>query len=213
VDAAVEGLANGIFSNSGQDCTAGSRLLVHEDAFDSVVSGVVDVARKLRLGPGLDDSSDLGPLVSREQQERVLAYIESGKQEGATLLTGGGRLDGPGYFVEPTVFATSEASLRIVREEIFGPVLVAMPFANVDQAVSMANDTRFGLAASIWSNDLASIHAILPRLEAGIIWVNGHSSVVDELPFGGMKESGIGRECAFDNVDMFLETKSVMMFV
>jgi phenylacetaldehyde dehydrogenase len=213
VERSVPGLADGIFSNSGQDCTAGSRLLVHRSIYEPIVAGIVDAARKLRLGPGLDESSDLGPLVSRSQQERVLGYIASGLEGGAELVAGGGRQREPGYFVEPTVFCTTNEDLKIVREEIFGPVLVATPYSDEEEALRLANDTRYGLAASIWSNDLSRVHALLPRIDAGIVWVNGHSAVIDELPFGGVKESGIGRECAFDNVDMFLETKSVMMFV
>lgn len=213
VEAAVEGLAGGIFFNHGQVCTAGSRLYAHRKVFDRVVAGIAAVAKHMKLGPGLDPATQMGPLVSREQRDRVCGYIATGLAEGAQAAAGGAAAPGPGYFVQPTVLTHTREDMRVVREEIFGPVLVASPFDDIDEAVRLANATRYGLAASIWSNDLSAVHRLIPRLQAGTVWVNAHNAVDAALPFGGFKESGIGREMAWGNIEMYTETKSVLMFL
>jgi len=192
-------------------CTAGSRLLVPAARFDDVLSALVGRARDTRLGPGLDPSSELGPLVSAAQQERVLGYIEAGREAGASLLTGGDATltDSGGYFVEPTLFAVSDDESSIVREEIFGPVLVATSYQSLDEVVERANDTPYGLAAGVFTNDLAAAHRLAHRLRAGVVYVNRWGLGDPAAPFGGTKTSGIGRELGRDGLDAYLETKTV----
>ncbi|TAK50961.1 MAG: aldehyde dehydrogenase family protein [Gammaproteobacteria bacterium] len=213
LDLAIEGLAGGIFFNHGQVCTAGSRLYAHRKVFDKVVEGVAGIASQMKLGPGLDPTTQMGPLVSAEQRDRVCRYIESGLASGARAVAGGGPAPGKGYFVKPTVLVDTREDMAVVCEEIFGPVLVVAPFDDLDEAVRLANGTRYGLAASIWSNDLSTVHRLIPRLQAGTVWVNAHNVVDAALPFGGFKESGIGREMAYGNIEMYTETKSVLMFI
>ena len=208
---ATDVAARGIFMNTGQVCAAGSRLFVHEAVFDQVVEGVVARARALKLGPGIDASTDLGPVVSEEQRGRVTGYIRSGIEEGARVLTGGGAVAGPGYFVEPTVLAGTTAGMKVVREEIFGPVLCAMSFANadVDAIARMANDTEYGLAASIWTRDIAVAHRLARRIKAGSVRINTAGSVDAALPLGGFKQSGWGRENGREGTEIYTEIKSV----
>lgn len=213
LDTAIEGLASGIFFNHGQVCTAGSRLYAHRQVFDRVVAGIADIAAAMKLGPGLDPATQMGPLVSAVQRDRVCRHIEGGLAAGARAVAGGGPAPGPGYFVKPTVLVDTREDMAVVREEIFGPVLVVAPFDDLDEAVRLANGTRYGLAASIWSNDLSAVHRLVPRLHAGTVWVNAHNAVDAALPFGGFKESGLGREMAWANVEMYTETKSVLMFL
>jgi phenylacetaldehyde dehydrogenase len=213
VDAVIGGAAGAIFFNAGQVCAAGSRLYVHRKIFDRVVEGVGGAAQKIQLGPGLDPSTQMGPLVSREQQERVLGYIDSGRAEGASLVAGGDAPSHPGYFVKPTVLADVKRSMRVVQEEIFGPVLVAQRFDDIDEVAALANDTHYGLSASVWSNDLTAVHRLVPKIRAGTVWVNGHGPVDANMPFGGFKHSGIGREHGRVGIDMYTELKSVCMFV
>jgi phenylacetaldehyde dehydrogenase len=213
VNAAIGGAAGAIFFNSGQVCAAGSRLYVHRKIFDRVVEGVGSAAEAIRLGPGLDPSTQMGPLVSREQQERVMRYIESGRADGAAVLAGGEAPAHPGYFVRPTVLANVKQTMRVVQEEIFGPVVVAERFDDLDEVAALANDTPYGLAASIWSNDLTAVHRLVPKIRAGTIWVNTHGPVDANMPFGGFKQSGIGREHGRVGVEMYTEVKSVCMFV
>lgn len=212
-DAVIGGAANAIFFNHGQVCTAGSRLYVHKSLFDKVVGGVAENAGRIKLGPGTDPSTQMGPLVSQTQQERVCKYIEGGIAQGARAATGGSRGEGPGYFVKPTVLLDTNQSMTVVQEEIFGPVLVAMPFTDLDEVVKAANDTRFGLGASIWSRDLSRVHRLIPKLKAGTVWVNCHNLIDPALPFGGYKQSGMGREMGRAVVDLYTETKSVCMLV
>jgi phenylacetaldehyde dehydrogenase len=167
----------------------------------------------MKLGPGIDPSSELGPLVSDVQRDRVCGYIASGVGQGATVAAGGGRVGERGYFVQPTVLTNVRQDMRVVQEEIFGPVVVALPFDDVDDAVRLANDTMYGLGASIWSNDLARVHRLIPRIKAGTVWVNCHSMLDSSLPFGRFKQSGIGREMGRAALDLFTETKSVLMAV
>jgi phenylacetaldehyde dehydrogenase len=211
IERAAEGVANAIFFNSGQVCTAGSRVYVHEKVFDRVMERVAAIADSMKLGPGLDPSTQIGPLVSARQLDRVMGYIDAGHAEGARAIAGGARVDGAGFFVKPTVLVDTDHSMRVVREEIFGPVLVAMRFSDTDAVVKQANDTPYGLGASIWSNDLAQVHKLIPRIKAGTVWVNCHSLLDNAVPFGGFKQSGFGRELGRAALDMYTETKSVLI--
>ncbi|HWF54273.1 MAG TPA: aldehyde dehydrogenase family protein [Solirubrobacteraceae bacterium] len=209
INAAVAGSFNAIYFNTGQACNAGSRLFVHKDTFDEVVSGLAARADKSRVGPGLDPKSQFGPVVSEEQHERVLGYIESGLQSGAELVTGGSAHESPGYFVEPTLFSVTDDSLRIAREEIFGPVLVAMPYESLEEVAARANDTEYGLAAGVWTRDISSAHKLAAMLKAGSVYVNCWGMSDAGAPFGGYKASGLGREHGRPGLEAYLETKTV----
>ncbi|HEX5419853.1 MAG TPA: aldehyde dehydrogenase family protein [Gammaproteobacteria bacterium] len=210
---AAAGAAQAIFFNAGQVCAAGSRLYVQRKLFDKVVEGVAGAAESIRLGPGLDPETQMGPLVSSEQQRRVLDYIESGRAAGAALVAGGEPLAHPGYYVKPTVMADVRPDMQVVREEIFGPVLVANRFDDLDEVAALANDTPYGLSASIWSNDLTAVHRLIPKIRAGTVWVNCHGPVDANMPFGGYKQSGVGREHGRAGIEMYTELKSVCMAV
>lgn len=211
IEAAIPGTAMGIFGNHGQNCCAGSRLYVHRDVYDEVVEGVVDFANSLRLGPALGNDTDMGPLISSKQQARVLSYVKSGLDEGAELLTGGNAVSENGAYVEPTVIGNININMKIVQEEIFGPVLVATPFDDLDDAVRQANATNFGLGASLWTKDVQKIHQIIPRLRAGTVWVNTHNVLDLAVPFGGVKNSGVGRELGEEAIRHHTELKTVTM--
>ncbi|MEX1147703.1 MAG: aldehyde dehydrogenase family protein [Sphingomonadales bacterium] len=213
LDMAIEGAAQAILFNTGQVCTAGSRLFVERKVFDRVTEGVAEIAKSMKLGPGLDPATQLGPVVSRQQQDRIGGYLKSGVSEGARALCGGGVIDGDGCFVEPTVFVDVKPDMKMVREEIFGPVVVAQPIDDVADIPAMANDTIYGLAASVWSNNLSFVHRLVPKLKAGTVWVNCHNLVDPALPFGGYKQSGLGREMGRAVVELYTETKSVCMAV
>ena len=207
--AAIRGSYQAIYYNTGQACNAGSRLFVHRDQYDEVVAGLVEAAGRARLGPGLDSATQLGPLISAEQEQRVLGYIEKGRSEGAELVTGGGSRAGDGYFVEPTLFSATRDDLTIAREEIFGPVLVALPYDSIEEVARRANDTEYGLAAGIWTRDIATVHHLAALLRAGDIWVNTWSAGDPSAPFGGFKASGVGREHGREGLDAYLENKTV----
>jgi phenylacetaldehyde dehydrogenase len=211
IDKAAQGVANAIFFNSGQVCTAGSRVYIHNKVFDKVIDGVAQIAKSLKVGAGMDPSTLIGPLVSAKQRDRVCGYIDSGFAEGARAAAGGKLIEQPGFFVEPTVMVDTNHTMRVVREEIFGPVLVAMPFDDIDTAVRLANDTPYGLGASIWSNDMSAVHKLIPRIAAGTVWVNCHSLLDNAMPFGGMKQSGFGRELGRAVIEQYTESKSVMI--
>ena len=213
VDQAVAGAANAIFFNSGQVCTAGSRLYVEHRLFDKVVEGVANVAKSMKLGPGYDPGAQMGPVVSQEQLERVLGYIEKGKAEGGEAVAGGARQGNQGYFVQPTVFTGLGPESALVREEIFGPVVVATPYKSIDEIAAEANNTSYGLAASVWTNNLSLAHRLTRRLKAGTVWVNTHNVVDPNLPFGGMKQSGLGRENGAAAIELYTELKTVVMKV
>ena len=208
---AAAGAAQAIFFNQGQVCTAGSRLFVHKSRFDAVVDGLSGIAASMKLGAGIDPTTQIGPLVSATQQKRVLGYIESGFAEGARAATGGAAGEGAGFFVKPTVLVDTTDDMKVVREEIFGPVVVAMPYDDLDEVARRANDTPYGLAASIWSNDLARVHRLIPKIQAGTVWVNCHNILDNAMPFGGFKQSGIGREMGRAVLDLYTESKSVIM--
>jgi len=207
---AAAGAASAIFFNQGQVCCAGSRLYVQRKHFDNVIADIAGIANGMKLGNGLDPSVDMGPLISAKQQDRVTGYIELGRQLGATVACGGESF-GPGYFVKPTVLVDVDQKHRLVQEEIFGPVLVAMPFDDLDEVVRLANDSPYGLGASIWSNDLSAVHRLIPRIKSGSVWVNCHSALDPALPFGGYKMSGVGREMGAAAIEHYTELKSVLI--
>ena len=210
---AAAGAAQAIFFNQGQVCTAGSRLYVHRSRFDEVVEQLSAIAAGMRMGPGIDPTTQIGPLVSKVQQNRVMDYVNSGYAEGARAAAGGAAGDGPGCFVRPTVLVDVHDNMRVVREEIFGPVVVAQPFDDLDEIARRANDTPFGLAASIWSNDLSRVHRLIPKIKAGTVWVNCHNIIENVMPFGGFKQSGIGREAGRSALELYTEPKSVIMML
>jgi phenylacetaldehyde dehydrogenase len=211
VVAATQGAAGGIFFNSGQVCTAGSRLFVHDRHFDQVVDALVAGAKATRLGHGFDSQATLGPLVSREQLQRVSGYVDEAADQGGRAAVGGRRIDGPGYYYEPTVVLNTNPGHRIIREEVFGPVVAAIPFHDFEEVVTMANDTTYGLAAGVWTRDVQKAHRVARALQAGTVWVNTYHVYDNALPFGGYKQSGWGRELGRDALDPYTETKSVVL--
>ena len=207
--AAIEGAANAIFFNHGQCCVAGSRLYVQQDRFDEVVDGVAEIAKSIKLGPGLEPGTQMGPMVSGEQLRTVTGYIDSGKAEGATALSGGGRFGDRGFFVEPTVLTDTRPDMKVVREEIFGPVVVAAPFSDLDEVAAVANDTPYGLGAGIWTKDISKAHALAKKIKAGSVWINCYNVFDAALPFGGYKQSGWGREMGHEVLEAYTEVKAV----
>ena len=209
---AFEGTGNGVFWNQGEICSAGTRVFVDRAVYDDAVNAFVDRAKDIRLGRGLDDATTMGPLISKEQQDRVARYIEIGSSE--ARLAGQGSLPrdpglASGYFVAPTVFADVDNSATIAREEIFGPVMSVIPFASVDDVVAMANDTEYGLAAAVWTNDVKKAFKTAQALRAGVVWINDSQPAPTEMPWGGYKQSGVGRELGKEGLSDFLESKSV----
>ncbi len=211
VDAAIAGAAQGIFFNQGEVCSAGSRLYVQEDQFDRVVEGLSSAAASIRVGHGLDPSTEMGPLVSQEQFDRVTRYLSIGEQEGNRATAGGSAIDGDGWFVQPTVLVDARPDHTIVQEEVFGPVIAALPFSDIDDLARQANDSHYGLAAGVWTRDISKAHKLAKRIKAGTVHVNAYHVFSAELPFGGYKQSGWGREMGEEVLNNYLETKSVIV--
>jgi phenylacetaldehyde dehydrogenase len=209
LNTAIPGAASAIFFNHGQCCCAGSRLYIEKEIYDDVVQGVAEHAKKIKLGPGLDPQTDMGPLVSDEQLNRVCGYLESGAAEGATAVTGGKRHGQQGYFVEPTVLVNTTDNMKVVQEEIFGPVVTAIPFERTDELVSRANDNVYGLAAAIWTKDINKAHTLASEMRAGTVWINCYNIFDAALPFGGYKQSGWGREMGHEVLENYTETKAI----
>jgi phenylacetaldehyde dehydrogenase len=207
--ATIPGAAGAIFFNHGQCCCAGSRLYVEQSIFDHVVHGVAEQAKKIKLGPGFDPETSMGPLVSEEQMNRVCSYLESGLHEGAEAVVGGHKRPGAGYFVEPTVMVKTKPDMKVVREEIFGPVVCAMPFRDVDKLIAEANHSEYGLAAAVWTRDISKAHRIAEKLRAGTVWINCYNVFDAALPFGGYKQSGWGREMGHEALELYTEVKAI----
>ncbi len=207
--ASIPGAANAIFFNHGQCCCAGSRLYVEHSIFDSVVEGVADRAKKIKLGPGFDPDTTMGPLVSEEQLHRVSSYLDSGLSEGAEAVVGGKKRPGAGYFVEPTVMVKTKPEMKVVREEIFGPVVCAMPFNDIDKIIAEANQSEYGLAAAVWTKDISKAHRLAEKLRAGTVWINCYNVFDAAMPFGGFKQSGWGREMGHEVLEQYTEVKAV----
>lgn len=209
MDAAIPGAASAIFFNHGQCCCAGSRLYVNQKVFDKVVSGISEQAKRIKVGPGMDPSTEMGPLVSSEQFERVTGYMKAGFSGGARAVVGGKALPGKGYFVEPTVLVDVKQNMKVVQEEIFGPVVTAMPFKDAGEIAAVANDTIYGLAAGVWTKDISKAHKLASQLRAGTVWINCYNIFDAALPFGGYKQSGWGREMGHDVLELYTELKAI----
>ncbi len=209
MDVAIPGAASAIFFNHGQCCCAGSRLYIEKEVFDRVVDGIAEKAKKIRVGSGLDPKTQMGPLVSEEQLTRVCGYLESGFSQGAKAIAGGHKKGDKGYFVEPTVLVETREDMKVVQEEIFGPVVVAMPFTNAEELVPRANDNVYGLAAGIWTQDISKAHRLAESMQAGTVWINCYNIFDAALPFGGYKQSGWGREMGHEVLNNYTQTKAV----
>jgi phenylacetaldehyde dehydrogenase len=210
LEATIPGAANGIFFNHGQCCNAGSRLFIQKEVFDDVVAGVAEIGQSIKLAPGTDPDAQMGPLISDEQFDKVLGYLDSGRSEGAEAVIGGARQGDRGYFVQPTILTKTNPDMKVVREEIFGPVVCAIPFNSPDDIVRVANDTSYGLAAGVFTRDISKAHRTAKRLRAGTVWINTYHVFDAAMPFGGYKESGWGREMGPQVLENYLETKSVV---
>jgi aldehyde dehydrogenase (NAD+) len=212
LEAAARGAMTGIFYNKGEVCAAGSRLFLEERIHEEFVAKLTDKVKGLKVGDPMDKATRMGPVVSKAQMETVLSYIEAGKQEGARVVTGGGRANvgnGKGFYVEPTVFAGVRNSMRIAREEIFGPVLSVIPFRSVEDGIAQGNETTYGLAAAVWTRDVSKALKAARAIRAGTVWVNAYNLFDAALPFGGFKESGFGREMGSVGLDHYTEVKTV----
>ncbi|MGK8467283.1 phenylacetaldehyde dehydrogenase StyD [Nocardia cyriacigeorgica] len=209
IEAAVRGVAQGLFFNQGEVCAAGSRIFVHRSRYHDLLDGLAEAAAAQKLGDPFDPATTMGPLINARQRETVLGYIEKGLGEGARIVAGGGGHDGPGYFVPPTIFADATNDMTIAREEIFGPVGTVIPFDTLDDAVAMANDTVYGLAATVWTNDVSIAHTVAADLRVGAVAINGWSPLDPALPWGGVKTSGIGRELGWSGIEANTEEKTV----
>jgi aldehyde dehydrogenase (NAD+) len=211
LDSSATGVVAGIFAAAGQSCLAGSRLLVQREIHDELVRLLVDRARAIRLGNPMSPETDMGPMAFKDQLDKVLHYISIGTDEGAHIATGGHQPShlGKGLFVEPTIFLDVRNDMKIAQDEIFGPVLAVIPFSDEDEAVRIANDSHQGLAAGVWTRDLQRAHRMVQRLQAGTVWVNSYRVVNYDVPFGGYKQSGYGRENGLEGLREYLHTKSV----
>jgi acyl-CoA reductase-like NAD-dependent aldehyde dehydrogenase len=212
MDAAVRGALTGIFYNKGEVCAAGSRLFLEDSIHDQFMTKLTDRVKSLKVGDPMDKATRMGPVVSKGQMETVLSYIESGKQEGARVVAGGGRADvgtGKGYFIQPTIFDGVTNEMKIAREEIFGPVLSVIPFRSVEDGIAQGNHTAYGLAAAVWTRDVSKALKAAKAIRAGTVWVNAYNLFDAALPFGGFKESGFGREMGSVGLDNYTEVKTV----
>ena len=208
---AAAGAAGAIFFNSGQVCIAGSRLFAHRSIFDKVIEGIAGATAFWTPRPSLDPSAHMGPLVSRDQFDRVMGYIEAGKRDGATVAVGGDSPSSNGYYVNPTILVDVKPTMSVVSEEIFGPVVVAQRFDDIDEVAKMANDTCYGLGAGVWTRDVSAMHRLASKIKAGTVWGNCHAVIDPALPFGGFKQSGFGREQARQGIDAYTELKTVII--
>ncbi len=206
---AVKGAMTGIFFNQGEVCCAGSRLFVEESAHDEFVERLAEHARAIRVGDPLDPSTQMGAQVSEEQFTKILGYIDAGKKGGAKLVTGGARAKDKGYFLQPTIFTGVKPEMKIAREEIFGPVVSTLTFRDIDEVIAAGNATNYGLAAAVWTRDISKAHRVARALRAGTVWVNTYNTFDAGVPFGGYKESGIGRELGSQALDLYTQTKAV----
>jgi aldehyde dehydrogenase (NAD+) len=209
MDAAIQGAYFGLFFNQGQCCCAGSRLFVEEKVHDQLVDKLIASAKNQKLGDPMDPDVTQGPQVSQEQMERILGYVDSGKTEGAKCVVGGKRFGDRGYYVEPTVFTGVKDEMKIAREEIFGPVMQVMTFKDIDEVINRGNRSDFGLAAAVWTRDIKKAHAVANGLRAGTVWVNCYDVFDAAAPFGGFKQSGIGRELGEYALSLYTEVKTV----
>ncbi|MCF6215177.1 MAG: aldehyde dehydrogenase family protein [Emcibacter sp.] len=209
LDIAIPGAASAIFFNQGQVCCAGSRLFVPDSLYDQVIEGLAEAANAMKVGPGLNPDNMVNPLVSQIQYDRVMGYIDSGRAEGADIVAGGKRRSDKGYFVEPTILGNTNRDMKVVREEIFGPVVCVQRYNDIDEVAKLANDTIYGLGASIWTKDVSNIINIVPKIRAGTVWVNCHNILDIAMPFGGYKQSGFGKDMGKEALESYLETKSV----
>jgi phenylacetaldehyde dehydrogenase len=209
----VAGVAGGVFTHAGQLCIAGSRLYVERKSFDQVVSAVAGAAKSLKIGGAFDPATQVGPLISAKQLDRVTGLIRSGVDEGAEVVTGGQRCGSGGYFVEPTVLVNPRDDARVLKEEIFGPVVTALPFDDIEEVTQVANRTEYGLAAAVWTRDLNKAHTMARRIQSGIVWINCQLMADASLPLGGYKQSGWGRECGQEGLDQYLQSKAVIAMV
>ncbi len=211
LEKASKGISMGIFGNTGQVCVAGSRLYIQRGVFDEAVDRISKEARSLKVGPGLHPETKIGPLVSKEHRDKVISYIDAGLKSGAETITGGSVIEGPGYYIEPTVLSNVSQSSKVVQEEIFGPVITAIPFDDLDEAAHLANDTSYGLSSYLWSQNIQRVHQLVPKIRAGQVYVNSTPFPHPAMPMGGYKQSGIGRDLGEEAINHYTEHKSVVI--